>query len=141
MTNPSEQPRRTIEKDPENKQTMQYTLTGFTHDMGSRVFAFESIGLDRIRRRFRVTADLTLVRSHGIPVQELPLLCRGILQMRDEDDPQRAFAYTEADMCKYEDLCNARRAAAQQKKAVRRPPKPPVENQNSSWHSPKLSVP
>ena len=42
---------------------MQFLLTGFTHDMGFRVFAFDRIGEDRIRTRCTVRTDLALVRS------------------------------------------------------------------------------
>ena len=59
---------------------MQYILTGFTHDMGFRVFAFEGIGEDRVRTEYKVRADLALIHRYGIRVQELPLLCRGILE-------------------------------------------------------------
>src|SRR5579864_3250896 len=78
---------------------MQYILTGFTHDVGFRVFAFEGIGEDRMRTIFSVRADLALVKKYGIRMQELPLLCRAILEQRDGTDTTRAFTYTEDAMC------------------------------------------
>ena len=63
---------------------MQYILTGFTHDMGFRVFAFEGVGEDRVRTEYRVKADLALIRRYGIRVQELPLLCRAVLERHSD---------------------------------------------------------
>jgi hypothetical protein len=76
---------------------MQYTFTGFTHDAGFRVFAFEGIGEDRVRLPYSVKADLALARKYGIRVQELPLLCREVLEQRTGADGQ-AFTYLECDM-------------------------------------------
>lgn len=99
---------------------MQYILTGFTHDMGFRVFAFESVGDDRVRTPYTVRADLSLVRKHGIRIQELPLLCQRVLEQRDGTDTKRAFTYAEADMSIRADMCAAE-AAAQKRKPPRRP--------------------
>ncbi len=113
---------------------MQYILTGFTHDMGFRVFAFECAGEDTVRTEYKVRADLLLVRKYGIRVQELPLLCRGILERRDGGDQQRMFTYTEADMCLRADVCAAQ-AAAHKRKPPRRPPS---ENAGAAWRGPHV---
>ena len=99
---------------------MQYLLTEFTHDTRYRVFAFDGVGKDRIRMKFTVRADLSLISRYGIRVQELPLLCLGILERRGEDEEQRNFTYTEADMRLNVDLCLANAAAAAQQKKLRR---------------------
>lgn len=112
---------------------MQYVLTGFTHDMGFRVFAFEGIGQDRLRTAYIVKADLALSRRYGIRVQELPLLCRAILERRNESEEQRAFIYTEADMCTHADVC-AQEAAANKRKTPR---KPSSENIGAAWRGPQ----
>jgi len=114
---------------------MQYILTGFTHDMGFRVFAFEGVGEDRSRTEYNVRADLALILRYRIRVQELPLLCRGILERRNETEGQRAFTYTEADMCGYADACATRSAAAQKRKAPRRAPS---GNVGSAWRGPHV---
>ena len=59
---------------------MQYTVTGFTYDAGFRVFALERIGEDRGRLPYGAKADMALARKYGIRVQELPLLCRELLE-------------------------------------------------------------
>ncbi len=111
---------------------MQYILTGFTHEMGFRVFAFEGIGEDRARTEFSVRADLALIRKYGIRMQELPLLCRAILEQRN-GSTERTFTYTEADMGIRADVCAA--TAAAQK---RRPPrKPASENVGAAWRGPQ----
>jgi len=108
---------------------MQYVLTGFTHDVGFRVFAFQGIGEDRVRTDYSVRADLALSRKYGIRVQELPLLCRRILEQHDESDSQRAFTYTEAAMRLRADFCAAE-AAAQKRKSPRRPAN---QNPGAAW--------
>lgn len=113
---------------------MQYILTGFTHDVGFRVFAFECIGDDRVRTAYSVRADLSLIRKYGIRMQELPLLCRTILEQRDGDDTRRTFTYEEAAMCLRADTLAAE-AAAQKRKVPRRPPS---ENAGAAWRRPQL---
>ena len=102
---------------------MQFSLTKFTHDMGFRVFAFERTSEDRTRTAFTVRADLTLVRRYGIRLQDLPLMCRAILERARETDEKRTFTFTEEEMCLYTQECAAaREAAAQKRKPVHRPP-------------------
>jgi hypothetical protein len=114
---------------------MRYVLTGFTHDMGFRVFAFDGVADDRARSEYRVRTDLALTRRYGIRMQELPLLCRGILERRVEDE-EHAFTYSEADMRLHADVCAARDAEAKKKKAAFR--KPPSENVGAAWRRPQL---
>jgi len=113
---------------------IQYILTGFTHDVGFRVFAFECIGEDRIRTAYSVRADLALTRKYGIRVQELPLLCRSVLEQRDASDTEHAFTYTEAAMCL---RANVRAAEAAEQK--RKPPRrPPSERVGAAWRGPQV---
>ena len=110
---------------------MQFVLTGFTQDIGFRVFAFERMGLDRVRTKFVVRADLALVRRYGIQVQELPLLCRNLLERSDSDDAAHTLIFTEDDMSIHAKGCAAVRAAAAQR---RKPPRrTPSENVGAAW--------
>jgi len=119
---------------------MQYILTGFTQDLGFRVFAFERIGEDRLRTRFTVRADLALIRRYGIRLQDLPLMCRGLLDRSNEggsneSDDKRTFIFTEDEMSLYERTSLAAREAAAQKK---RPPRRPTsENIGAAWRAPQ----
>lgn len=114
---------------------MQFVLTGFTQDLGCRVFAFEGIAVDRMRTTFTVRADMALIRRYGIQIQELPLLCRSVLERRDEASESQAFTFTEEEMRS----CAAARAEAKDEAARRR--KPPrrhsTEGLGAAWRAPQ----
>src|SRR5437764_9941130 len=111
----------TSKRDIGRSSHMQFVLTGFTEETGSRVFAYEGIREDRTRTTFTVRTDLTLIRNYGIRLQELPLLCRGILERGLEaDEGKRSWVFTEEEMSVYAKV--ARDAAAQKRKPPRRPP-------------------
>jgi hypothetical protein len=98
---------------------MQYVLTGFSNDMEFRVFAFDVLVGAGVRKAYWVRADLRLVRNYGIKLQELPLLCRGILEQRIFGrHHQRTFTYTEAEMCIHAGACTV---VAEKLKAARKP--------------------
>jgi hypothetical protein len=67
-----------------------------------------------------VRTDLDLIRKYGIRVQELPLLCRGFLERRDEAEQGRAWIFSEEEMRAYASNCAAERDAAQMKKSMRK---------------------
>jgi hypothetical protein len=98
---------------------MRFVLTGFSHNAGLRVFAFEGITPDGTRTNVWVSADMALSRRHGIRVQELPLLCLRFLQQRDTGDEKRNLTFAEEDMRVYENNCAAEREAAQRKRSPR----------------------
>jgi hypothetical protein len=113
---------------------VQFILTGFTQDRGFRVFAFEGIAADRGRVAFTVRADLDLSRRYGIRLQELPLMCRGLLEHREEGEEQHALTFTEDAMRTHaSDSAAARSLAALKRKSSR---KPANENNGAAWRSP-----
>jgi hypothetical protein len=109
---------------------LQFVSTGFTQEAGCRVFAYEVVSPDRVRTRFSVRADLALSRQFGIQLQELPLMCMGILEhcvtenkalVTDEGMGKRALTFTEEAMRRYSDeFAAARTAAALKRNAPRR---------------------
>jgi len=107
---------------------MQFILTGFTQDAGFRVFAFEGIEIPQtprvtqMRPEYSVRADIGLIRRYGIRVQELPLLCRGLLDRLDVGEPEHKWTFTEDDMRSYAGNCAAERDVAQRKKSLRKIP-------------------
>jgi hypothetical protein len=110
---------------------MRFILAGFTQDLGFRVFAFARTGDDAARTEYTVRADLGLIRGYDIRVQELPLLCRALLERREPDDETRNVVLTEDEMRVYAKECAAtRHAAAQRRKPARRPPS---ENTGAAW--------
>ena len=112
---------------------MQFILKGFSQVREFRVFAFEGIASDRTRTPFTVRTDLALTRRYGIRMQELPLLCRAVLERCHEGEEKRAFAYTEEDMRLYADCAAAKERAAKHRKPPRRPP---TENVGAAWRAP-----
>jgi hypothetical protein len=80
------------------EMNMRFILTGFTQESGVRVFAFERIAEDQTRMKYSVRADLALSRKYDIRTQELPLLCRDLLERRGTEDGTHALTFTEQDM-------------------------------------------
>ena len=111
---------------------MQFVLTGFTHDMGFRVFAFERIEEDRTRTKCTVRADLVLVRRYGIQIQELPLLCRNLLDRGEAGGESLSLTFTEPEMCACATERAAVRAAAANKRKLQ---KPAGENPGAAWRT------
>src|SRR5579871_857548 len=95
---------------------MQFILVGFNQEMDFRAFAFQGIGADKTRTDFTVRADLALSRKYGIRVQELPLLCRRLLERDDQTEEKRTLTLTEEDMRLHHDTETARSAATPKKK-------------------------
>ncbi len=106
-------------KDPK----VQFILTGFKQDAEVRVFVFEDTGREKSGILYTVRADLAVARRYGIPTQELPLLCRGLLERLGRCDEHQAVNYTEDEMSLHATNCkNARREALLKKKSKFRPP-------------------
>jgi hypothetical protein len=114
---------------------MQFILTGFKQDLGCRVFAFEGVAADRIRTAFTVRADMALIRKYGIQIQELPLLCRSLLERRDETSAVLAFIFSEEEMRTW---ATARAAAKDEAAHRRKPPRrPSPEGLGAAWRAPQ----
>lgn len=99
---------------------MQFTLTGFSQVKEFRVFAFEGVAADRSRSAFTVRTDLALTRQYAIRIQELPLLCRAVLE-RHEGEQNHALTFTEDDMRVHASVATARDEAAKRRKPARSP--------------------
>jgi hypothetical protein len=113
---------------------MGFILTGFTQEMGVRVFTFERVGADRQRTTHCVKADLALIRRYAIPVQELPLLCRNLLE-HDDSHESGTVTFSEQDMRLYANhRASARTAAAQRRKP---PGKPSAASLGTAWRGHK----
>jgi hypothetical protein len=120
-----------MKKESTMSAVMQFILTGFTQDLAFRVFAFERLGSDRVRTKMTVKADLALSRRYGIQMQELPLLCRNLLERSDNGAETHSFTFSENDMCLHaKDRASAKEAAAQRRKSPRRTPS---ENVGAAW--------
>ena len=69
---------------------MEFVLTGFRQDANVRRFAFQRVAGDHSRTEFTVSADMSLLVKHKIPLQELPLLCRALLEDQQQAGPGKA---------------------------------------------------
>ena len=114
---------------------MQFNLMGFSHDVGMRVFSFERVGEDRTRTPCTVRADLALIRGYGIRIQELPLLCRALLERHDQGAPQGTLTFTEEEMRIHAINCAAVRDAAALKRKSSR--KTHSDDIRAAWRGPQ----
>jgi hypothetical protein len=111
---------------------MNFILTGFTEDTGFRVFAFQGIGANGTRLDYTVKANLGLSRVYGIRLQELPLLCRGVLDRLPDGAEARTVTFTEEGMRLHADSRAAERDAAKKRRV---PPRPPTEQPATGWRA------
>jgi len=99
---------------------MEFVLTGFRQDNNVRRYTFQGISDDRKRSEFTVGVDLALIRKHRIPMQELPLLCRGLLQVQPLEEAAGPLMFTEKDMLGYANDRAAAQEVADQKRRAHR---------------------
>ncbi len=112
---------------------MHFVLVGFSEKTGFRIFEFEGVAADHTRTALTVRTDLAMARRYGIRLQELPLLCRGVLERRGEGEVGPAFTYTEAAMSEYAGVVAAREAANK-----RKPQQRPISDRvGSAWRGPQ----
>lgn len=121
----------TAERKQDKATKPQFIFTGFTQTAGIRIYAFEGT-VDVQRIHFTVTVDLQLIPGYGIRIQDLPLLCRELLQRRVEPDAISAFVFTEQEMRSHSEKLTTAREEAERKKKPR-----PVPNTNpvADWRS------
>jgi len=100
---------------------LHFILLGFNHELGVRVFWFDGIAEDKTRSRFAVRTDLALVHNYGIRIQELPMLCRKLLERRPAGERSHMLTFTEEEMRLHAAQRAAEREAAQRKRPPRRP--------------------
>jgi hypothetical protein len=112
---------------------MQFIVRGFSQVSGYRVFTFEGIAAGQPRALYSVRANLALTLRYGIRLQDLPLLCREVLERGHEGTDTRTFAYTEQEMRVHADAEAARAEAAKQRKPARRPA---AANVGAAWRGP-----
>jgi hypothetical protein len=110
--------RATLQEFVEKRVPVEFVLAGFSHDHNIRTYTFQAIAADRTHRLITVGADMDLIRKHRIPLQELPLLCRRLLEGNIETPDSDALMFTEKDMIGYaQDRSTAAEAAAQKRRA------------------------
>jgi hypothetical protein len=121
------------ERSGEKAAKTDYILTGFSQTAGIRLYAFEGIG-DGLRVDYTVEVDLSLIPNYGIRIQDLPLLCRELLQKRVESSEISSLTFTEHEMrARAEKLAAEREESARRKNAGQRHLN---ANPGSGWRAP-----
>jgi len=111
----------------------QFFLTGFTQAAAIRIYAFDC-RVDALRIGYTVEVDLALISGFGIRIQDLPLLCRELLQQRAQLDEICTVVFTEQRMRSHaEKLAVAREEAEHKKKQPRHLPRSDAE---TDWQPP-----
>jgi hypothetical protein len=80
---------------------VSFSFKGFFQDGAYRVFTFEMLVKDQARSDYWVRADLDLARKNKIQVQDLPLLCRAVLENRGELNGEHTITYSGAEMSQH----------------------------------------
>ena len=93
----------------------QFFLTGFSQAAGIRTYAFQG-RIDATRTDYTVEVDLALITGYGIRIQDLPLLCRELLQQRTQPDEISALVFTEQRMRSHAEKLAVIREEAQHRK-------------------------
>jgi hypothetical protein len=102
---------------------MEFVFTGFRQESDIRSYTFQIIAADRTRTKVTVGADLSLIRKHRIPLQELPLLCRRLLENHTGGRKSTAtLMFTEKDMLGYVSERVAAEHVAEMKRRAHRTP-------------------
>jgi hypothetical protein len=102
---------------------MEFVFTGFRQVSDIRSYTFQIIAADRSKSIVTVGADLSLVRKHRIPLQELPLLCRRLLENQTGTRKSTAtLMFTEKDMLGYVSERVAAEHVAEMKRRAHRTP-------------------
>jgi hypothetical protein len=112
---------------------MNVILKGFRQDNGLRSYDFEVVGLDRSRREITVGADLALLRKYAIGVQELPLICRLLLEEAPSEEGAQRLTFTEALMREH---AQKRSALMEARKKRSAPKRPHPERLGEAWRRP-----
>ena len=101
---------------------MGYVMTGFYQEEGIRRYTFKGAATEHTSQEFFVDADVTLLRKYGIALQELPLLCRRLLEKDATGQTARVLIFSEQLMREHAEHCAAiERAAKERRKTYRRP--------------------
>ena len=105
------------EQKKEEGERPQFLLTGYTQAAAIRIYAFDR-RIDARRTPYTVEVDLALIPAYGIQIQELPLLCRELLQA--QLDEICAVVFTEQRMRGHAEKLAVAREQAEEKKKQRK---------------------
>jgi hypothetical protein len=107
------------ERKRDEEAKFQFLLTGFTQNAGIRKYSFDG----RVETRkvgYTVDVELALLPVYGIRIQDLPLMCRELLQQRPQPDEVTAHVFTEQRMRSHAEKITLAREEAERKKKSKR---------------------
>jgi hypothetical protein len=105
---------------------------GFDQRAGVRLYKFQGTA-EGMRANFTVEVDMALIPGFGIQIQDLPTLCRDLLEQQVEGQELRALTLTGKEMRAHADTCALARETAKKRKPSRRPV---PENAGEAWRTP-----
>lgn len=111
----------TTEREPVRSARVRFALMGFDQDAAIRQYAFQGM-TDGIHTNFTVGVNLALIPSFGIHIQELPLLCRKLLERQVEGQENHALTVGEGEMRVYADDREMAQGARERKRKFARNP-------------------
>ena len=91
---------------------MDYVLMDFQQEANVRHYAFQGTTEDDQRFNFVVNVDLDIVFKHRIPIQEIPLLCRRLLEQEPVSEQSRKLTFTEEHMRAHVKRCEEEKRQA-----------------------------
>jgi hypothetical protein len=111
---------------------MEVRYLGFEQQQSARSYRFDVVEKGQPPKRFIVTADLSLFRTHGVGIQEGPALSASKLVADLENDSAGAHELTAGDLVSY---ANARSLAEARRVEMRKPPRrhPSAAGEQSPW--------
>ncbi len=99
-----------------------FLLTGFRNEQGARIYTFDGVGPDRVRTPCTVVADMAMIRKYNIRVQELPLLCRGLLDRQETVIADARLELNEGELIHHATRLAEAKSAHDAKRAAHRKP-------------------
>lgn len=106
---------------------MNFVFVGFKQKDSIRHLSFQGIGDDHSRTDFVVQADISMFRRYSGTLQELPLLCRRLLEETSPTEETGSVIFTEEAMQLYAGQIASRAAATQKSRKMRRDAALPVQ--------------
>lgn len=91
---------------------MDYVLMDFQQRANVRHYSFRGTTEDNQRFDFVVNVDLDIVLKHRIPIQEIPLLCRRLLEQEPVSAQSRKLTFSEEHMQAHVKRCEEEKRQA-----------------------------
>jgi hypothetical protein len=103
-------------------RTFDFTMVGFKQEGSIRHFNFERLNDDRTKSDFTVDADTSLTRKYGITLQDLPLLCRRVLEETVSPTPAAVLTFGEDRMQAHANQREANQRRTEELRQARKKP-------------------